>query len=157
MALTNRTLTIANRFYEILLGVKAELGLADVWFGDQDNLPRTPALCVEPGVKRRTLKAVQNMTENSIDTYFLLYHSKLGPDTDQQLERRNTVQFAENVEEYLHINYLRLYDLAGNQLTIHGHCSDLDPGFSYKNGTLYNAVRMTWTSLTKTRLQEAAP
>lgn len=154
MALSGRTLTIANTFFDILNGAKLTLNLADVWFGDQSILPRTPALCVEPGVKRRDLKRVQFSTDNNIDTYLLLYHSKLGPETDQQVERRKCVEFAENIEEFMHINHIRLFDTYNNQLTIDTHCTDLDPGFSYKSGTLYNAVRMTWTSLTKTYLQQ---
>lgn len=149
--LTDSTLVVANRFYDILDASKATLGIADVWFGDQTNVPRTPTLCVEPGVKQRELHSAQNMTLNNIDTFFLIYHSTLN--TTQQVSRRDVVEFAEAIETFLHTNHLRLFSAGGEQLTIHGFCTDMDPGFAYKEKTLYNAVRMTWTSMSKTRLQ----
>ncbi len=148
--LSDSTLEIADRFYVILDDAKGSLNLADVFFGDQDMVPRTPALCVEPGVKRRELQGVPDTTLNLIDTFFLIYHS---PIIESQQARRDTIAFAEAIETYLHLNHLRLFSSGGDQLTIHGHCSDLDPGFAYKDKTKYNAVQMTWTSTTKTRLQ----
>lgn len=155
--LSDSTLAIAQRFFEILDLNKATLGIQDVWFGDQDNVPRTPSVCVEPGVKRRELQGIPDMTLNTIDTFFLVYHSPVG---ETQQARRDTIQFAEGIERYLHINHLNLFAADGSQLTIHGFCSDMDPGYAYKGstspgrGTLYNAVQITWTSTTKTRLRE---
>lgn len=156
--LADSTLVVANRFFEVLDAAKAELGLAGVFFGDQDIVPVTPALCVEPGVKRRTLAGAQNASENDIETYFLVYHSSVTSDISQQDQRRLNVAVAEDVERFLLRNHLRLLAPDGAQLTIHGYCTDLDPGYSYKAGgqgavTLYNAVQITWLSKTKTSLQ----
>ncbi len=149
--LTDSTLVVAQRFFEILDLQKATLGLQDVWFGDQNALPHTPSVCVEPGVKRRDLQGVPDMTLVDIDTYFLLYHS---PIISSQVSRREAVAFAEGIESYLHKNHLRLFAADGTtQLTIHGFCTDLDPGIAFKNNTKYHAVQITWTSRTKTSLQ----
>lgn len=154
-ALSDSTLEVANRFVEILEAAKAELGITDVWFGDQILVPRTPALCVEPGQLRRQLEGVPDMARNTIETGFYLYHSKV--DKTQQQARRDSVMFAERVVNYLHVNHLRLFSKDGlQQLTIHGYCTELDPGYTYRQGTLYNAVQMIWQSTSKTSLQRLA-
>lgn len=150
--LTNSTVQIANRWHEILTTNKVLLGLSDVWFGDQTLIPRIPAICVEPGIKRRNLEGVPDMTQMEIDTIFYVYHSPV--DTEKQQSRRESIQFAEDVEEYLHVNHTRLMDATGLiQLTIHSYCTQFDPGYMYKRNTLYHSVQMTWTNLTKVSLQ----
>jgi hypothetical protein len=148
--LTDSTLVIANRFFDILDANKASLGIQDVWFGDQQLVPRVPALCVEPGTKRRVLQGVPDLTLNEIDTHFLLYHS---PVADSQTSRRAAIAFAEAVETFLHENHLRLHAANGDQLTIHGFMAEMDPAYSFRPGTLHHAAVMTWTSTTKRRLQ----
>lgn len=149
--LSASTRVIARRWFQILTDVKELLFIKDVWFGDQTVLPRTPAICVEPGVKRRSLAGVPDMTHMEIDTVFFIYHSEVSK--DQQQARDDCIKFAEDVEEYLHVNHLRLLAADGTQLTIHGFCTDFDPGYSYRPRTLYNAVQMTWTNTTKVSLQ----
>lgn len=152
--LSDSTLEIANRIFEILDDAKAELGLADVWFGDTTP-PRVPALCVEPGNKRRQLRGVPDMTEMVIDTGLLIYYARV--DQSDQQARRACIAFGERVENYLNVNHLRLISKDGSrQLTIHGFCTDFDPGYAYKPNTRYHAINMVWSSLTKTSLQRLA-
>lgn len=145
--LTDRSLVVAKRFQRITFNNKAKLGLADVWFGDQRMLRRTPSLCVEPGFARRELKEAQNRTHNDIDTVFLLYHS---PVSEMQASRAEAIRAGELLVNYLERNHLRLFDAAGNQLTIHGHGVEIDPGFAFKQNTLYHAVQITWRSISRT-------
>jgi hypothetical protein len=153
--LTGSTLELAERFYEILDLAKAELGIADVWFGDQNIVPRVPAVCVEPGVERRELQGVPDMVLMRIDTGISLYHSKV--DRTQQVARRECVLFAENIKRFLHVNHLRIFSADGTrQMTIHGFCTELDPGYAFMQGSRYNAVQMVWTSTTKESLQRRA-
>lgn len=149
--LTDRSLVVAQRFHRIAFNNKATLGFASVWFGDQRMLPRTPTLCVEPGRVSRELYATQNRTANDIDTTFLIYHS---PVQEKQEARAEAIRLAEYFVHYLEMNHLRLFDAAGNQLTIHGHGIEIDPGFAYKAGTLYHAIQVNWRSITKTWLQQ---
>jgi hypothetical protein len=149
--LTDRTLIVAQRFHRIAKNYKATLGFESVWFGDQRMLPRTPSLCVEPGRVARELYATQNRTTNEIDTTFLIYHS---PVSEKQTARAEAIGLAEYFVHYMELNHLRLYAASGAQLTVHGHCMDLDPGFTYKQGTLYHAVQVNWRSITKTWLQQ---
>lgn len=150
--LSASTRVIARRWQAILDANKVALGIQDVFFGDQLMVPHTPAICVEPGRKRRNLEGVPDMTRMEIDTTFYVYHSKV--DSEKQQARDDCIKFAEDVEDYLHVNHLRLFDLAGTQqLTIHSYCTDFDPGYSFKRNTWYHAVQMTWTNLTKVSLQ----
>jgi hypothetical protein len=150
---TDSSLAIAERFYQILFANKAQLGLNFVAFGDQNLIPETPSLMVEPGTKKRELRSGSDHTLNDIDTYFIILHSPVGL-VDVQQARRENMAIAEGVERYLHRNHLRLFDVdvPTTQLTIHGYCVEMDPGFQAKQNTLYNAVQLTWRSTTKTWL-----
>lgn len=153
-ALTDSNLVISERILTLLDAAKASLTydgitVQDVWYGDQGILPRTPSLCVIPGFARFELHAAQAMTENLIDTYFMLYHS---PVSEQQQSLKRTVGLGNEVKTWLHRNHLQLYAANGDRLTVHNHIIELDPGFAYKESTLHHAVRMTWRSVTKTRL-----
>lgn len=150
--LTDSTLVLANRFFDILDQNKAIVGLEDVWFGDQQLIPKTPTLCVEPGIKRRDLQGVPDMTRMTIDTNFLIYHS---PVRETQTARRECIDVAEQVERFLNENYLRLESAEGNQLIIHGFVTLFDPGYAYKLGTLHSSVLMTWTSQVKVSLRRS--
>lgn len=153
-ALSDSTLEVADRFFEILDLAKAELGIADVWFGDQ-SVPRVPAICIQPGSETRQLAGIPDMTQMMIDTGILLYHSRV--DRSQQIAYRECISFAQRIKNYLHVNHLRLYSKDGaRQLTIHGFCTNFDPGYVYQDRTRYNAVQMVWSSLTKTSLQRVA-
>lgn len=147
--LTARSEVVAVRFFRIIRAHMYTLGFQSVWFGDQNLIPKTPTVCVEPGTKRRELYASQDHTENNIDTYFLIYHS---PISEMQQARRDNIRLAESLERYLHMNHLRLYDASGRQLTVHGSCVELDPGYATKANTLYHTTQITWRSLTKTWL-----
>lgn len=150
--LTDRTLVVAERFYDVLNANKVSLGIADVWFGDQELVPRTPSLCVEPGLKRREMRGVPDMTLLEIDTYFLIYHSKLSTTGGEQQQRRNCIGFAEAIETYLNQNHLRLHAANGDQLTLYGYCVEVDPGYAYKSDSRFHAVQMTWRSTSKKSL-----
>jgi hypothetical protein len=149
--LTDSGLVIAQRLQVLLDAAKVTLGIADVWFGDQTLLPHTPALCIEPGRKQRLLKGIPDLTQNSIDTSLLLYHSAI---SETQANRVQAIQTAEAVERFLHINHFNLQNAAGDQIVVYGFITDMDPGYAYKNtGTLYSAVQMTWSALTKTSVR----
>jgi hypothetical protein len=151
---------ISDRVFDILRDgpTMLSLGLSSVWYGDQTIVPDTPSLCVEPGLVRSPLAGVPAMVENHIDVILLLYHSKIGPlvagtDGGQQAERRSAVQFAYNIRNFLHQNHLQLLNTGGDRITIHSWVTELDPGYAYRNNSMYHAVRMTWQSITKTRLR----
>lgn len=124
--------------------------IQDVWYGDQDRIPRTPALCVEPSDKARDLEGVPNMTRNEFEVFLLIYHNKAQDNQDTRLE---VDQIAEQVEDFLHTD-LQLV-VAGNPLIIHGYVTRIESGMQYKQGTLYRAARITYYARNKTSLAPA--
>lgn len=151
---------ISDRIFDILRDplVMGPLGLSSVWYGDQSLVPNTPSLCIEPGLVRSPLDGVPAMVANTIDVMLLLYHAKVGPvvagsDGGQQAARLAAVQFAYNIRNYLHQNHLQLLNTSGDRITIHSWVVETDPGYAYRGNTLYHAVKMTWQSITKTRLR----
>lgn len=158
--MTDSILTVSDRLYTVLDAAKASLSyvgaartvtLQDVWFGDDETLPRTPCLVVEPGIKRTPLAGVPSQVENTLDVELLVYHATL--DVARSVARREVVGLAEVISTWLHNNHLNLQDSNGDRIVIHGWVTNTEPGYAYKGGTLYNAVQMTWTGITKTRLK----
>jgi len=160
--MTDSVLVVTDRLYTVLNAAKATFSytvgartvtLQDVWFGDGENdtLPRSPCLVVEPGLLRSPLAGVPSQVENSIGVELLLYHTTLN--ASRADSRRETMGLADVIRTWLHNNHLNLQNAGGDRIVIHGWVTTLEPGYAYKTSTLYNAVQMTWTGITKTRLK----
>jgi len=116
------------------------------FYGDQDRLPSTPAVCVEIGDKQRGLEGAPDMTRNELEVFILVYHNKV-----QNIEdtRRECDQIAFDIEHLLH------QDLQLGGLVIQGYCTGHESGYTYKANTLYRSARLTWRGINKTRLPVA--
>lgn len=119
----------------------------NVFYGDQDQLPGTPTVCVEPNDKQRELAGAPNMTENTFIIFILIYHDKL---QDNQQTRLEVDQIAFDIEHLLHQD-LQL-TVTGNPLLIHGFVERNESGYVYKKGTLYRTARITYKGMNKTSL-----
>ena len=126
---------------------QAELGLADVWYGDQQQIPRTPTLCVVPDGKRRELQGSPRRVENTLRCYLLLYHSKI---QDIQKNNEEVDQLAESLEKLVHA------DPTLGGLVIHSLVTDIDAGEVTRlvdtRRTMYRAARLTVEGISKTAL-----
>jgi hypothetical protein len=150
---------VAERIYNILEAAKATifadwpLVAADqraVMYGDQKRLPITPMICVEAGETRAQLQGAQNMTLNDHVCYIMIFHSIV---QDVQLNKRQSEVMGEKVTYLLEQNLRLEYPTLGTDgKVIHGHVASFDPGYSFKEGTLYSSVRLTWVGKSKTRL-----
>lgn len=120
----------------------------DIFFGDQEKVPRTPSLCLEPGTKTRDIVPPSASTMNSLSVVFILYHS---PVKENQQARIELLTFAEALEAYLH------QDLQAGGLVTYGYVTSLEPGYVVRGNTLMHAARMTWEGQSKTRLQTGGP
>ena len=157
--MTNDILVVADRLYTLLNAAKATfiytgtstVTLQDVWFGDDETDPRTPCLVIEPGLVRSPLAGVPSQVENTLNVELLVYHSTLNVPKAQS--RRECIGLAQVIRRWLNVNHLQLLNVAGDRIVIHGWVTTLEPGYAYKRGTLHNAVQMTWTGISKTRLQ----
>ena len=125
-------------------------GITPVMYGDQKRLPITPMVCVEAGELTKTLVTSGNTTLNEFRTYILVYHSEV---QDIQTNKLESEQLGAAVADLLEDN-LQLVkpDTLDDPLVIHGFVTNADPGYSFKDNTLYAAVRLTWQGKSKTRL-----
>lgn len=149
--LTGNIVTVSNAIIAQITGgtysvVPADSNPMDIFFGDQDRIPRTPAVCIEPGEKNRELQGAPNMTLNTFDVFVLIYHNKM---QEIQLTRRECDQLAYEVELRLHQNL----QLGG--IISHGFCVSNESGYTYKQNTLYRTARLTYRATSKTSLPVA--
>ncbi len=114
-----------------------------VHYGDQDRLPVTPAVCLEPGSKQRTLVGQPNMTQNDFEVFILVYHDMI---QSTALSRLQADQIAYDIEKLLHQDL----QLGGN--LINGFVASHESGYTYKVRTLYRAARLTYRGFNKTSL-----
>jgi hypothetical protein len=122
---------------------------ADIVYGDQEIIPRSPYICVEPGNKTRNLEGAPQQVRNTFVVYILVYVS--GP--EKLLARAQCDELAEAVETLLHKD-LQLNNgvpSPGGDIVIHGYCTNFESGYAFKPG-LVRTVRIAWEGTTKLRL-----
>lgn len=145
--LTDQSEVVANYIYQMLHNPTnmTALGLQDVWYGDQELLPRTPAACVAPGNKTREFQGATFRTLNTFETYILAYYGKI-QDVQQNLHAATTL--ADAIETLVHSDL----KLGGN--VIYVLCTQNEPGMITKAGALLMGARMTFQSMSKTTLPQ---
>jgi hypothetical protein len=141
---------IANACFDKVQANEANLGIAVTYYGDQDMLPVTPAVCIEPSDKVRTLAGAPNMTENVFEVFILVYHSKV---QDMQVTRREVDALAYQIEKLFHLD-LQLKNGGPDPRVIHGFIREVESGYALKGTTLYRAARLTYFGKNKTSLPE---
>jgi hypothetical protein len=109
------------------------LGIQDVFYGDQNKVPRSPAVCVEPNDKGRDLVGAPRYTETILSVYVIIYHAVV---QDEQVTRKQADLFAEAVEDLIHLDP----QLGG--LVIHCMVTSSQSGYAVKARSLFRATRM---------------
>lgn len=117
-----------------------DLGLQDVYYGDQQKIPRTPCATVEAGTQNNLLAGAPFRVEHDITTYIVLYIAKV---TSNQVSKREADLLSAAVTKRLH------EDKTMGGLVVYGLVTRIEPGFAQR-GELMQAVRITWTGLSKT-------
>lgn len=122
---------------------KAALGLTDVWYGDQQLVPRMPAVAVDPRRVRTRPSDTGHMARNDFEVDLYVYHSKLqGPTTNL----KECLQLANSIKDLLHDDVM----LGG--LIVYGHVEEIATGYSTKSNVIIKSTRIQWVGLSKTRL-----
>jgi len=134
---------VTQAIVDLLKEHQDDLGLKDVWYGDQELIPRTPAVAVESGSKTRELTGAPDVTTNRFTVFVLTYMAKI---QDVQTTRKMADQLAEAIELLLHD------DTTIGGLVIFGMCTSVEPGYAIRGGTLMRAARITWEGFTKLRM-----
>jgi len=126
--------------YDLLYENRLPLVLEDVWEGDQNLIPRVPAICIVMGDYKRTLSGAPFRTDNEFTIYLMVYH---GGVRDNQLNYRECNERAEAIMTLLHT------DKTMGDNVIHGYVTGMEPGYQEKKTLMY-VTRITWQGLTKT-------
>ena len=143
-SLTDSLTSITNYLFDKFDSTRDTYGLQDVFYGDQDSIPRSPCLCVEPGPKTRNVGGVNRRSDNTFLVYLILYHSEV---RSSQTNMRDVVLLAEQIEEAVHA------DPRLGGLVTHCYCSQIIPGYATKaSGGQMKAARITVEGMTKTNL-----
>lgn len=132
--LTDKISTIGQYLFDLLDANRVDLGLKGVWYGDQEKIPETPAVCVEMGPKNGELNGVPRRRLVVIDAYIILYHERI---QDEQENQRQSELKAEQVEDLLHQD-----DTLGG-LVIHSMVTTSEPGYVQRGGAKVKASRLT--------------
>lgn len=134
MALTDQLSVVTKYIYDLLQSTQSELGLADVWYGDQEKIPRTPCVAVDSGEKTRELNGAPRRTLVNLTIYIMIYHHKV---QQTQASRQEVEALSDAVETLLHTDP-RLGDNV-----IHCMVTAMDPGYLQRQATMLRATRLT--------------
>lgn len=128
------------------------LGLIDIYYGDQARIPRTPAACVEPGGKDRTLNGAPRRTQVDVTIYILVYHAPL---QSAETTREQDDLIAEAIETLIHAdNYFKdLTNMADPDQVIDSMVRRIESGYQMRANTMFRASRLT----IEARVQEQLP
>lgn len=143
MTLATTIPEIAEALYNKLDVNKEALGIEAVYYGDQNRLPVTPAVCIEPDSKTNTLTSAFRKVSLDFKIYILLYHSQVSSPQDN---RRSADALAEAVETLIHADK----DLGG--LVIHCMIDEVASGYVTKSNSLVRASRLTFSALSQNQL-----
>ena len=135
MSLTDSLVTVVDAVVAKLEAAADDLGLTDVFYGDQELIPRSPAACVETGTKDRSLRGATRRTDNAFTVYVLVYHSEV---RSPQSNRRDADVLAESIETLLH------QDKTLGGLVTHCYVTRLESGYSRKQNALLRSSRLTF-------------
>jgi hypothetical protein len=122
----------------------------NIYYGDQERIPRSPAVCIEPGLKTRELEGAPQQTRNTFNVYILVY--ALGPELMKV--RAQCDEIGEAIETLLHKDLQLRNGLppgSDNETVIHGFVQSFESSYAFRPG-LVRTVRMLWQGTTKTRL-----
>jgi hypothetical protein len=146
---TDKVSVIGQAVFAILTNAAPVLGLQDVFYGDQEKIPRSPTACVETGLKNRELTGVPRRTTNTMQLFIIVYHSRV---QDNQVTRLESDQFAELVEDELH----KSENVTLGGLVSHSMVVSSEYGYARRSNLLWTATRMTYQTTSLVNLPMAA-
>lgn len=159
-ALTSRLTVVSQRIHTLLESKVGDTGfftpaITYVAYGDQEQIPSVPAVCVEPMKKERSWPPTATyQTHNTLEVGIFVYYTNLSGDGVENV-RLTVDQLAEAIEEFLNISHRTLQNSGGSDLVIHSQVVLSESGHVYRKGTTYRAARLLWRGTTKTSLLTA--
>lgn len=138
MPLTDDIVLVADALKLIVESTKPTLKIKDVYYGDQERIPRNPSVCLETGETSRELNGAPRRVAVSMTVYLMVYHNALKAGAAGQ--RRENDMLAKLLQDELHKNEHK--DLGG--LIVHGFCTRAEAGWQQKSDGLWQATRITY-------------
>src|SRR5882762_6254855 len=83
----------------LIAAAQTDLGIQDVWYGEQRKIPRMPAVEIIPGEKTRNDAGAPRRVENLFEIFVMI---QAGQVQDAQLNLHLAGQLAESVEAVIH-------------------------------------------------------
>jgi hypothetical protein len=132
---------MAAHIYTTLKDNRVPLGLVDVWFGDQNLLPQTPAACVIMSEWDRMLVGEPRRVDQTTNVFVVIYHNAV---QDTQANELEVNQLAERVAKFIDD------DSTCGGLVIHSFVTRYEPGYrTLGQNNKYRSTRLTWTGLSR--------
>lgn len=146
MAFTDKSSVVATAILNLLLANKDSLGLDQVYYGDQLNIPNAKCAAVRVGRKTRERAGVAGpggRMMNIMPVVINVYNSTV---TDEANGRLVVDQIAEAIEDLLHL------DITLGGITLDGYVSEFDPDPVFRLGSMFKVVQLTYLARSKTNL-----
>jgi hypothetical protein len=139
---------------DLLISKQQELGIEDVYFGDQTSIPRVPAVCVEPASVSRTMIGVPMRTDNEIIISIVIYMADV-----QGIEYAQHKADLKSEEIIAVVNRDGAPEPSGGTrfggICLYGFVRDSEYGYIVKDGKLLRANRLMVYATSRTNHLEA--
>lgn len=150
MAYTHRASEVAAHLKE-LLEEADDLGLQDVFYGDQQSIPRSPAVVIENASVAREYSGAPYRTINTITVVIILY---MAATTGIEEIQAACDELGEDIADVINTDAMpALYNPAGTQfggLVINAGVILVEYGYAVKRNEILRANRLTIECLSKT-------
>lgn len=144
---TDSTDVVASYILDKLIANSSTLNVdpqKGYYFGEQDLIPTSPAICVVPGTETSVYDGVGGVPVIiTFLTYVMVYVDKV---QDIQVSTHGAMQLAALVKRVIHPDTR----LGGNVLDC--FCSNMEPGYAIRRNSLMAAARLTFRSRSKVLL-----
>lgn len=133
--LTNSPVVLADFLTALLEANEEDLGIAEdsIYYGDQEKIPKSPTVCVEPDMTTRTLDGAPRRAFMIIRIYIFIYHGEV---RDPQYNRRDSDLLAEKVSRLIHENPYMGGKVIDSMIT------EAQSGYSTKQNSLMRSHRL---------------
>jgi hypothetical protein len=140
MPLTDKLAVVGQAIKDLLVDDWDGIGVAtkaDIYYGDQNRYPRTPAISVEMAPQDRELNQTGLQQRIYLRAYIMAIHS---PIAEAEKRWKETDEFADKVVAQLHS------DRTLGGIVIHSNVTGVEPG-AIRRGGMLAVHRISWEAL----------
>lgn len=141
MAYSDSLNEVAKAIHAIITAEQGSLGLKDVWYGEHDTIPKTPAITVEPVKKDVEVAQTGHKVRNDFQIRFMLFYSAL---TGPQMQVEDCLELAESVENLIND------DFTVGGLLIYSYVTGLTNGYTRRSNVIMRATEIDWSGFSTT-------